>query len=323
MTDKKNEPSTRFKQKDFKDGIDDDLAATVNEAIDKYSRQERLVNSLERGISRRDHKIADLEAALEIEKRAAVNLQKNAEKLDFRLRELEQGFNSTVDTCSRLREQLSDQRRRAETAIAQLESTSKERDLLQKRLAQEQALTQGRKNAAKERKAVDQNQPPTLDELMEELALDPALGKETTVLDETTGGWEGITDDLVAPELIFLDDEKESEAEEGEKDPIPDRITRLIIARNGDQEIKYPLYKDEITIGRSRRNEIQIDSEYISRIHARIIATDEGKSVIEDVGSKNGIRVNAEPVERQELHHGDIVTVGTHKFEFVDLSFAE
>ena len=158
---------------------------------------------------------------------------------------------------------------------------------------------------------------------MEELALDPALGKETAVLDETTGGWEGLPVEMVAPELIFVDDDRIEDVGDGQETAkSSDKITRLIIARDGEQEIKYPLYKDEITIGRSRRNEIQIDSEFISRIHARIIATDDGDSIIEDVGSKNGVRVNAEKVERQTLHHGDIVTVGAHDFEFVDLKAA-
>jgi pSer/pThr/pTyr-binding forkhead associated (FHA) protein len=39
---------------------------------------------------------------------------------------------------------------------------------------------------------------------------------------------------------------------------------------------------------------------------------------IEDLGSTNGISVNAQAVQRQRLHDGDIVDVGGAQLRFVD-----
>jgi len=95
------------------------------------------------------------------------------------------------------------------------------------------------------------------------------------------------------------------------------RHPQLVAFVNGDR-IAYPLRKDRITIGRSVSSDICIGSHYVSRIHACVsrqgIAT-----IIEDVGSKNGIRVNGERVVRRILRDGDIVSVGDE----VDLTFLD
>ena len=81
---------------------------------------------------------------------------------------------------------------------------------------------------------------------------------------------------------------------------------------------KYPLNKNEITIGRSRDNDITIPDKCISRVHARVIL--EGLQVlIEDMGSKNGIKVNSEPKQRHELKHGDRFSIGSTAFRLLDL----
>ncbi len=83
-------------------------------------------------------------------------------------------------------------------------------------------------------------------------------------------------------------------------------------------ETKYPLDKNELTIGRDGNNDIPIFDNYISRVHARIILKG-SQVIIEDMGSKNGIRVNSEATKRHELKHGDRFSVGLKKFEFIDL----
>ncbi len=83
-------------------------------------------------------------------------------------------------------------------------------------------------------------------------------------------------------------------------------------------ETKYPLDKNELTIGRDGNNDIPIFDNHISRVHARIILVG-SQVIIEDMGSKNGILVNSEATKRHELKHGDRFSVGLKKFEFVDL----
>jgi pSer/pThr/pTyr-binding forkhead associated (FHA) protein len=55
----------------------------------------------------------------------------------------------------------------------------------------------------------------------------------------------------------------------------------------------------------------------VSREHARILVSG-NTVVVEDLGSTNGIFVNAVRVDRQELRHGDLVTVGETQFRFLE-----
>ena len=72
-----------------------------------------------------------------------------------------------------------------------------------------------------------------------------------------------------------------------------------------------------MTIGRGKGNDIRLRHHFISRNHAQIL-TDADGSIIEDLGSKNGILVNAEPVNRRRLRDGDLVDIGEIQFKFID-----
>jgi hypothetical protein len=95
--------------------------------------------------------------------------------------------------------------------------------------------------------------------------------------------------------------------------------TNLLVFLDAAHPIKYPLYKDLMTIGRSEDADIQIDGHFISRVHARIVRSG-GKFSVEDVGSKNGISVNSESVKRRELKHGDVIGIGKLRFTFIEVS---
>ena len=88
------------------------------------------------------------------------------------------------------------------------------------------------------------------------------------------------------------------------------------------QATVYPLKKtqsrfaDTLLIGRSESNDVQIDQDSISKLHARIRMTDAGM-LIKDAGSKNGIYINYEPLEGEHaLADGDTVTLGHFMFQF-------
>jgi two-component system response regulator AtoC len=66
----------------------------------------------------------------------------------------------------------------------------------------------------------------------------------------------------------------------------------------------------EVTFGRSRACTVHIDSERVSRTHARLVHRS-GELTIEDLGSRNGTRVNGARVEAPaRLGSGDEITVG-------------
>jgi chromosome segregation ATPase len=96
-------------------------------------------------------------------------------------------------------------------------------------------------------------------------------------------------------------------------------ITRIMETVNGNRSVKYPLFKRVMVIGRSAGCDIQIRRQYISRRHARLISDNDGV-IIEDIGSKNGILVNAQRVLHHRLEDGDIVDMGELQFRFIDLA---
>ncbi len=72
----------------------------------------------------------------------------------------------------------------------------------------------------------------------------------------------------------------------------------------------YSLAEGENTLGRGADVDIRIDSEWVSRLHARIFV-DGSTAHIEDLGSKNGTYLRGERLAgRAELHDGDEISVG-------------
>src|SRR5690606_25330632 len=94
-----------------------------------------------------------------------------------------------------------------------------------------------------------------------------------------------------------------------------DRVTRLLIGNIDGQELRFPLFKDKLTIGRTVHNDIQIKAQYVSRRHAVVVTEDDHTRIV-DWGSKNGIYVNGKRVSEHMLRNGDRVSVGTAEFKF-------
>jgi len=77
----------------------------------------------------------------------------------------------------------------------------------------------------------------------------------------------------------------------------------------------YEIANEMITIGRSPKNDIQIDSLAVSNFHAAV------KKVmkvyfIEDLNSTNGTFVNEKKIDKYELLDGDQVIIGKHSLFF-------
>ena len=100
----------------------------------------------------------------------------------------------------------------------------------------------------------------------------------------------------------------------GKRAPV-DRMTRVLIGTVGDQVLRFPLFKDRLTIGRTKGNDIQLKAGYVSRRHA-VIQTDGETTRIIDWGSKNGIHVNSAKISEHFLCHGDTVTIGNARFRY-------
>ena len=65
----------------------------------------------------------------------------------------------------------------------------------------------------------------------------------------------------------------------------------------------------DVGIGRESSNDLWIADPALSRRHC-LVASQAGRFVIRDLGSKNGTLVNGVPVEEQSLRHGDQIAIG-------------
>jgi len=80
--------------------------------------------------------------------------------------------------------------------------------------------------------------------------------------------------------------------------------------RDSTSNTIYPLTGMIKQIGRGPDCDIVIPDPQVSRLHARLDKTERGW-VLVDLDSRNGTRVNREPVREQALTPGDIIQVGS------------
>jgi chromosome segregation ATPase len=125
---------------------------------------------------------------------------------------------------------------------------------------------------------------------------------------------------MLLPVDILLDDDDDVDDDDvvdvGERTGI-DAARKLVIMIDGEA-FDYPIVKRTMTIGRGHGSDIRIASHFVSRLHATV-STSGIATIIEDAGSKNGILVNSERVQRRVLRHGDVVSLGGElNLRFVD-----
>jgi len=203
-------------------------------------------------------------------------------------------------------------------ARAELGRVAAERNRLQQRLVAVEDM-QTQTVALPENDAADtgsQAELPNVDELMVSLNAmledsDAPVQRRRLAVEQPDAEWhEMIAAEVIAPN-VFDDGLQPGAAAPSLPTP------RFLVFMNADHPISYPLHKDVMTIGRSESADIKIFGEFVSRIHARIVCREDGV-MIEDAGSKNGFKINSKDVERHELQHGDVVTIGKLHLTFVD-----
>ncbi len=97
-------------------------------------------------------------------------------------------------------------------------------------------------------------------------------------------------------------------------DLAPDGATRLLVRADGESEVVHVLGR-RTSIGRTPDNDVQIDTKFVSRHHAVILAGPL-ETVIEDLNSTNGVLVNGRRITRHRLKDGDAVMLGKTQFRF-------
>jgi general secretion pathway protein A len=119
------------------------------------------------------------------------------------------------------------------------------------------------------------------------------------------------------PEAVARDTAIPNAAAEREAPPIAPAAHAWLIVSHGAVEIAVrPLTPGRISIGRAADNEVQLEASYISRHHCMVETVGE-VSMVEDLGSVNGMSFNGKPVKHHILQHGDRIALGEHALTYL------
>src|SRR5207237_10369242 len=88
------------------------------------------------------------------------------------------------------------------------------------------------------------------------------------------------------------------------------RAGQIVALRDGIHD--HPLAADaqRWTVGSSPRCDVQIDDPYVSHVHCVIERRSDGMLVVRDHDSRNGTRINGNPIEVAELRLGSYLAIG-------------
>lgn len=96
---------------------------------------------------------------------------------------------------------------------------------------------------------------------------------------------------------------------------LPDVRLRILDGPGAGTE--FALAASVVRLGRGEDNDIVLEDNNASRVHAEIVVS-KGKCVVRDLGSRNGIYVNRKKVPQATLADGDRITIGGTSVEFIN-----
>jgi chromosome segregation ATPase len=257
----------------------------------------------------------------------------NAEVREFsdRIEELKSQNSDLIDEKSRLQKDLEKEVRQIRLELGEAQETVADRESLSEQLTSDlfdtksfsSRLENRLSDAEKENKA-------TIAKLKKKLQKIEALNDELNyklsnkdnalagMLSELSKRSKEIKSTDAIEDVIHELDGRISEQIDDTSGVEKARVTRLLIGNIDGQELRFPLFKDRLTIGRTVHNDIQLNAPYISRRHAAVVTDEDGTRII-DSGSKNGVYVNSKRVTEQPLFNGDLVTIGSADFKFEEI----
>lgn len=280
--------------------MENELSAGAAEIVQKdgviqeYERQTKVLNDT---INAWQADVENLKE--ELERTDGLVLEK-----DTRIKQLETEENITAQRIQSLGAELA---AKAETIAAHESVLSSQSESL---ISRDEEIAEGRLRNAK---------------LLEDIAeRDASAAQLETELDQKREVIKSIRKDIrrlseFEPLQIDDDDDEEGSTDlgaygEGGKE---EKNTRLLVAITEDSRIEHPLFKQRMLIGRAIDNDLRIDNKVISKHHAQL-TSDNTKTVLEDLNSTNGVYVNARRIKRRTLKNGDIIKLGTHRFQFMN-----
>jgi hypothetical protein len=98
----------------------------------------------------------------------------------------------------------------------------------------------------------------------------------------------------------------------------------LVVSAQGAADSVVPMLANRILIGRGDTADVRIDSAFVSRYHALIVRESpgepQGRDLMIDLGSTNGVLVNGKRVVRRALKHRDLIQVGPARITYLNPS---
>jgi len=91
---------------------------------------------------------------------------------------------------------------------------------------------------------------------------------------------------------------------------------KLILTQEGKILREFSIGNHNLSIGRKRDNDIQLNDLTLSGRHA-LISSIPDYVFIEDLGSTNGTLVNGNHVKKSALEHGDVIQIGHHQLTYM------
>jgi chromosome segregation ATPase len=288
----------------YADGLRQKLQQEQSEVEALSASRDEAAASLAEALQRID----ELTARVEAEDRRSATLERENEDAARRLDEEVRKTRSELDAAE---EALAESQALNEQLTSDLIESTGLRRGLENQLADADAvrdrdIKELSKRVAQLRQQIDDyerkisNKDAAINALLTELAHKPESAEDNAAADDV---------------VHRLADCKPHAGDERTGHPERDRITRLLVGSIEGQELRFPLFKDKLTIGRTVHNDIQLKAQYVSRRHA-VVVTERERTRIVDWGSKNGIYVNGKRVSEKTLKNGDRVTVGTAEFKF-------
>jgi pSer/pThr/pTyr-binding forkhead associated (FHA) protein len=90
---------------------------------------------------------------------------------------------------------------------------------------------------------------------------------------------------------------------------------RLVVKQNGQTVNEFRFDKGPIHIGRSEKSQIRLNDGAVSRQHAAIFNTQDGKWMVEDLDSANKTYLNDQAIHKVEIKTGDRIRITDYTIE--------
>ena len=313
-----------------RDAVIEDLKADLRV---KTETIDRLQFDVERLRSRRiglETEVKAREAQTRKLAKSVDEANRQIDTLTLALHEAKKSYDDVSDRLATSRSKHEEELRILRFELTEAAETVAQQELINEQLASDLVDTRGFKSQLEHMlTASEQHSQSRIDQLEAELerlskvnaSFEAELSAKneaiTELLEEVSGKVR--QDDSIRELEAAIEELDERMSQRLQEVPLPvsdkDRMSRVLIGKVGEQELRFPLFKKRLTIGRTQQNDIQLQAPHISRRHAVIMTEGEVTRVI-DWGSKNGVYVNSHRVTEHFLTSGDVVAIGDARFRY-------